>query len=142
MDNNVDNGNNQERLFTQDEVNEIIRKRLKKYKASEEKVEDDPDRISVLDQREKDLDRRSFEIECKEYINKQGYNPEFMDFISADNIDDFKSKADGLSKLVSSNRPVAPPMGNPELNAAASQEDAAIKKAFSAEYRHKPKDNY
>lgn len=141
METNVDNGNNQEKLFTQDEVNEIIRKRLKKYKGNEEKTEADPDRVSVLDQREKDLDRRSFELECREYIHEQGYNPEFMDFISADNIEDFKSKADGLSELVQRSNRFVPPRFNPEMNNSFGEMEN-IRKGFSPEYRHEPKEKY
>ena len=133
---NVDNGNSQEKLFTQEEVNEIVKKRVERCKAAH-----DPEAQAVvaekaaqLDLREKELDERVFAFDCKEYLRDNGYDMEYMDIISAEDIDTFKTKADKLASLVKAkSQPKYPPF------VANENIGGGLEEAFSPDYKHTPK---
>ena len=138
---NVDHGNDQEKLFTQEEVNAIIKKRLERIRAEESKQTDAETaaRTAALDQREQELNRKAMSLECKSYLSDQGYDADLFDVISADNLDDFKAKADKLSGMIANKRNTsfAAPLGDAE-RVNADPVDDVIKAAFDPGYKHKP----
>ena len=140
MDKDVDNGNNQEKLFTQEEVNTIIRKRLERGAAKADPEQEE--RLKELDQREAELNRKAMQLDCRSYLTEQGYDVDLLDVISADNLDDFKSKADKLSAMITSKRNnYAAPLASYE-NHNVDPVEQAIKAAFSPENKHTPVDTF
>lgn len=78
------------KLFTQEQVNEIIRKRLERQKESSLNEEE-------LVRREKELDAREKAFECKKYLSLNGYPSELLDIIDTSDVEKFKEKADKAS---------------------------------------------
>lgn len=146
MDNiNADHGNDHEKLFTQEEVNEILKKRLERYKEKHEAASDEQTvKISAeLDARSAELDKKELKLDCKAYLSEMGYDANMLDIIQADDFDTFKDKADRLNQLVVDSQPKreAPPLGNPEMPTGDDRK-SKIADAFSIDNRHKPKDIY
>lgn len=138
MDQNVDNGNNQ-RMFTEDEVNEIVRKRLERYKDKHSSDEEVAKLSAELDERAEALKKRELEVSCLDFLYKNRMDPYMMEVIKADDLDDFINKACKVRQMiVDANRSI-PPAFNPET----SQEDSGsnkIAEAFSIGYRRQPKE--
>lgn len=119
-----------ERTFTQEEVNEIIRKRLAKEKAKTETSS------SVNDE---ELTARASRLDCKEYILDNGLSMDLLDVIDTSDVAAFKEKAAKIKKVIdnSVSYPAVKDGGSP--NKLPDDPDAAIKKAFSKGAAHKPK---
>ena len=133
--NNVDNGNN--RMFTEEEVNDIVRKRLERYK-EKHPVQSDEETARIateLDARTAELSKREFMLDCKGYLFEKGYASDLIEVINADDIESFKEKADKLNQMIKKSQP-AMPVFQAELPPGAD----AIASAFSKDNRHKPKD--
>lgn len=84
-----------EKLFTQEQVNEIIKKRLKDHKEMEVREREVETRTSELTARESRLN-------CREYLMEKGYPSELLDIIDTSDVDAFKSKADKASGVFES----------------------------------------
>lgn len=140
MEKNVDNGNNQERLFTEDEVNDIVRKRLERYKEKHSTDEDVAKMAASLDERSAELDKRELEVNCRDFLCKNGFDPYMMEIIKADDFDDFAKKAYKLNQMIIDSKRAIPPAFNSEM----PQDDNSdkIADAFSIDYRRKPKEIY
>ena len=137
---NVDRGKDQEeRLFTQAEVDEIIKKRLERIKEKQPDA-DTLDKLAKLEEKTTELDKREFGLNCKSYLIDKGYDPDLLDIISADDLDSFKDKADRLNSMIGSRQP-APPLANSESINTDSTSDK-IADAFSLRNKHIPKENY
>lgn len=139
MDKNVDNGNNQERLFTEDEVNEIVRKRLERYKDKHGSDEEVAKLSAALDERSAELDRRELKVSCLDFLYKNGMDPYMADVIEAEDFDDFVNKASKIRQMIADAKRSTHPAFNPEM----AQEDngsSKIAEAFSADYRRQPKE--
>lgn len=97
-----------ERLFTQDEVNQIIKDRLKR-----ERAKPDPEltqRESALTERETALLQRETAMECREYLAQRGYPAEFLEILGTSDFDSFKKKADRVAELTAPKSASAPPL--------------------------------
>lgn len=97
-----------ERMFTQDEVNQIVKERLKR-----EKAKPDPElsqRESAISEREHALSQRESALSCREYLVQNGYPAEFMEILDTSNIDEFKKKADRAAELMVRKTASAPPL--------------------------------
>lgn len=112
MDNNVkdniDTGDGstaaagEEKMFTQEQVNEIVRKRLKEKKESEITSQE-------LEARATELDARESRLKCREYLMEKGYKSDLLDILDTSNAEEFVKKADAVSQLyVNSKTDVAP----------------------------------
>ena len=91
-----------EKLFTQKEVDEIIRIRLER-----ERKKYTPREPTETELREKKLAERENRVACKEYLSEYGYSPELIDIIDTSNPEEFKQKADKASQLIGSASPAA-----------------------------------
>ncbi len=78
---------NEERTFTQDEVNRIIQDRLARVKDKAET----PDSEKV-----QDIINRENKLNCREYILNQGYPSVLLDILDTSNSEAFQASADKL----------------------------------------------
>ena len=131
-----------EKLFTKDEVKEIVQKRLARNKIGNDELQE---REASLAERENELkklqdqmSKRESQIDCKEYLQEQGYPLDYLDILDTTDIEAFKSKADKIFML-SKNQCSSMPMFNGEKSPI--KEDVAAK-AFSPGFKHKPKEKY
>ncbi len=86
------NGNNNEKLFTQDEVNKIVSDRLK-----EEKNKAIP---KVEDERETELKKRENALLCREFLAEKQYLSELADVLDTSDAEKFKKAVEALVKIV------------------------------------------
>ncbi|WP_148465212.1 hypothetical protein [Peptoniphilus harei] len=123
--------NNKEKLFTQEEVDEIVKKRLSR---KEKNIHDEVDK-KVNDE----LNKRSNNLDCKEYLIENGYPKDFMEIFDNETIDNFKIKVDKVMALIKANKKeVVPPLKNPEIGRLYNDDYA---KGFSVK-EHVPKKLY
>lgn len=90
--------NQQEKTFTQEEVNRIVQERLareKKKTADQETTESNEGK----DEHETSVDLRENRVECREFIAEKGYKKELLDISDTSNADTFKSQAQRLAEL-------------------------------------------
>ena len=122
-------GDNKERLFTQEEVNNLISERIKKVKAntvSKEKAEE-------LTERENELNRRMLNLSFKEHLIDNNLPLDYMDIIgNSETIEEFTSKAE---KITAFQKPRAP-YGSAEPVITEKPADPFTSLAHA---KHKPK---
>ena len=126
-----DQGEKSERLFTQAEVNEIVRKRIAKEKAKQ------PEQAApAFDDAE--LTARANRLDCREFLLDNGLSPDLLDVIDTT---DSKVFIDKVTKL----QGMMPKVGSyPEVEdrgevAHVSDPSEAIRAAFQ-NTAHKPKE--
>lgn len=94
----ADNGNQgSDRMFTQAEVDKIIKERLARAKAT-------PKEPTEAEIRELELTARERRLSCREYLIDKGYPAELMDVIDTSDIEGFKTKADTVSGLLNTGK--------------------------------------
>lgn len=76
------NSNDEEKTFTQDDVNRIVRDRLKREK--EKNITD----LESVEEKEKNLNIRELKLDCRESLNKNGLNPCYIKFFKGSTKDD------------------------------------------------------
>ena len=116
-----------EKLFTQEQVNEIVRKRLERQK--------EKDNISSqqLETREADLTAREQKLSCREYLTDMGYPAELLDILDTTDVEKFKEKADKSARLFGNMQQDVAPLANPEPDYGNMKEPAF------ADTKHVPK---
>lgn len=120
----------QSKLFTQEEVNEIIRKRLSKVKKNE--VSD-----SDLMTREKELTKRESYLNCKEYLIRSGYDMDMIEIIDTSDFEKFIKKADLMNKkLGEREKKAAVPLRNPDPLIKESKFSILDDKHVPRDYRY------
>lgn len=119
------------RMFTQEEVNRIVKERLlrERSKAGSEQTEQ-------LTAKAAELAALESRLACKEYLIDSGYPAELLDAIDTSNPEDFKSKAFALVNALLS-RP-APCAATPSFEAETPPGDG-IAEAFSKPAKHIPR---
>lgn len=128
-----------ERLFTQEEVNQIIKKRLERRK---EEVAETADQIQqrvdeAIAERNAELDRRASRLDCQEYLMKSGYPKELLDSIDTSDVEAFKQKADKVFNVFESRAKKVAPLGSSEPIVTGSR--SPIASAFAPDQKHTPK---
>ena len=122
-------GNNEPKLFTQSQVNEIVRKRLERQKEDTQAFED---KIKSLETREKDISKRESRLNCKEYLNDHNYPEEMLDIFDTSDVEDFKSRVDRAYNLFG--------VGESNVAPLASTEPGMHNiSAFPEDTKHTPK---
>lgn len=77
----------QEKKYTDDEVNRIVKKRLdQQAKKFEKKINP----LSDIEKRELDITRRELKLEAKERLEKSGLPPVLAEYMTFDNKEDFE----------------------------------------------------
>lgn len=83
------------KMFTQEEVNNIVRERL-----ARERAKNSPQEPTEEEKRLKDLDARESKIACREYVMDQGLPAQLLDVLDTSNHEEFKTKAEIVSGLL------------------------------------------
>ena len=83
-------GQGGERTFTQEEVNRIVADRLARERAKSEP--------SPADEREQALKAREAKLDCREYLDAQGYPAALLDVLDSSDTAKFKASVDKLVK--------------------------------------------
>lgn len=91
-----EHSNNEEKTFTQDDVNRIVEKRLKR-----EKEKNSNDSIDIFEEKERNLDKRELNLDCREKLAENGLSPDFIKFFrgkSKEDLDDFVNEVRNLTE--------------------------------------------
>ena len=89
------------KTFTQDEVNEIVRKRLARERESREQGMGETGRLArELELREQDVRKREWKMEAKERLAEQGLPFEAADFLCYEDEEHFEESMAGMMKLL------------------------------------------
>lgn len=116
------------RLFTQAEVTEIVKKRLKR---AEEKSTQRDD--AAFQEREMALNKRESYLKCKEYLLSNNMPTDLLDAFDTSDFEQFENKIGIVQRYVKKNTPVAP------LGTAEPAISNKAPGAFSPDYKHEPK---
>lgn len=125
----TDQNGQQGKLFTQEQVNEIVKKRLAKVKQQEgmEPPEDYTAKVAELTAKESRLS-------CREYLIEKRYPKELLDTLDTSDVEKFKERADMLNGIYGSKKDVQP-FGSAEFDGSGS---GTIENAFTYGRKHKP----
>lgn len=116
------------RLFTQAEVTEIVKKRLKR---AEEKSAQRDD--AAFQEWEKTLNKKESYLKCKEYLLSNNMPTDLLDAFDTSDFKQFENKIGIVQRYVKKNTPVAP------LGTAEPAITNKAPGAFSPDYKHEPK---
>lgn len=129
------------KMFTQDEVNEIVNKRLKRER-EKNKLNADHDvdystRLKELSAREEKLKSRETYVRCKEILIDYGLDLDYIDMLDTSNEEKFAISATKLAEKISSQSTrTAPPLRNQE----AKNGDGISMKIVNTKHKPKKKD--
>lgn len=87
------------KMFTQEEVNNIVRDRL-----ARERAKNTPQEPTEEEKRVQDLNTRESKLACREYVMDQGLPRQLLDVLDTSNYEEFKSKADIVTGLLNANK--------------------------------------
>lgn len=122
-----------EKLFTQEQVNEIIKKRLERQKENNIDTQE-------LDARAAELNSRESRLNCREYLIEKGYPAELLDIIDTTDVENFKKKADRANNVYFSMQqennvaPLANLEGNYDVMASAFENTKHEPRKFGKHY--------
>ena len=119
-----------EKVFTQSEVNEIVRKRLERESKKKANIN--------FEEMEKTLSQKENTLNCKEYLIENGYTKEYLNMFKGLQFDEFKNKVEELERFISFRSSVKVPKRNQE---SATKKDMA-QSGFNKGYKHIPKKYY
>lgn len=125
----ADQNGQQEKMFTQEQVNEIIRKRLAKVKQDNEGNEPPEDYTAKA----AELTAKESRLSCREYLIERRYPKELLDTLDTSDVEKFKEKADMLQSIYG--KKDVQPFGSAEFDGYG---DGTVKQAFSYGRKHKP----
>lgn len=84
-----ENSNNEEKTFTQDEVNRIVQERLSRNKSKNDELEE----------REKKIIQRELKADCREKLKTLDIPDEYSDLFNGSSEDDLNEFINKLSKI-------------------------------------------
>ena len=120
-----ENGSNQpeqEKRFTQSDVDRIVKERLKRAERTADSAQ-----VDELNAQRAELTQRQNRLECREYLLNSGYAPELLEILDTSDPEKFKSSAGKLQRLIDAEKrkaqPVAPMRGDPDPS-GGSRRDA------------------
>lgn len=138
LQSNVDEHAEDGRMFTQEEVNRIIKQRLAKVKetnmATEEEISKKVDEAVAA--RTAELDAKEQLINCRQYLIEKRYPKELLNALDTSDFDNFKQKADSLVSVFAGVGRSAP-FGSVEARLDAK--GGALDHAFNSNQKHTPK---
>ncbi len=89
----------QGKTFTPEEVNQIIKGRLARFKAKYEADSETMEEKSQLDEKEKAITLRENRVTCMEYVAENGHKKELLDILDTSDPERFKSQAEKIVEL-------------------------------------------
>jgi hypothetical protein len=96
-------GQHSERLFTQEEVNKIIKKRLYDRKKEESESQGISEKLTerekAVDDREKSVIRRENKVKCQELVADRAYPKELIEILDTSDVDRFEEQAEKLARI-------------------------------------------
>lgn len=129
-----------ERLFTQEEVNRIVQKRLAGRKA-EQKANDEiiEERLNeALADRTKELDAKEHRLDCKSYLIENGYSSDLLDIFDTSDVEQFKKKVVAVNDLYAAKGRQYPIVKDGGEVVKISSDN--VRGAFTHTQPHKPKE--
>lgn len=87
------NGNDEKKMFTQDDVNRIVSERLKEER--QRAAEPNPQ-----DAREIELTKRENKLACRDFLEEKKYKPELMEIFDTSDVEKFKEKVEKLAEIL------------------------------------------
>lgn len=127
------------KLFTSEQVNEIIRKRLKDYKGGKEFTA----RIAEVERREQELTQREARLSAEIYLREKGYPLDLLDVIDVNDYDAFVEKAESVNALIKKQIdeiPKYPSLDGVGGDPIFDQNPDIVAAAFSRTAQHEPKE--
>lgn len=126
-----------EKLFTQEEVNEIIKNRLKRQgeKQKEAVADATAEAEKTLTDKMAELKSRETRLDCRAYLIEKGYPPELLDIIDTSDTEKFMEKADKAVNAIGSRKKRGAPLASNEDPLT----DATFTAAFKSGGKHNPK---
>lgn len=139
---NSSESNDGERLFTQEDVNRIVQKRLAGRKA-EQKANDEiiEERVTeALADRTKELDAKEHRLDCKSYLIENGYSSDLLDIFDTSDVELFKKKVVAVNELYATKGSHYPNVkdGGEVVNKPPGDN---VRNAFVNTQPHKPKES-
>lgn len=89
----------QEKTFTQEEVNRIVKERLARLKSKYETDQETTEEESQLDEKEKAIALRENRVTCMEYVAENGHKKELLDILDTSDPEKFRSQAEKIVEL-------------------------------------------
>jgi len=129
-----------ERLFTQEDVNRIVQKRLAGRKA-EQKANDEiiEERLTeALADRTKELDAKEHRLDCKSYLIDNGYSSDLLDIFDTSDVELFKKKVVAVNELYATKSHQYPSVKDGGEVVKVTGDN--VRSAFINTQPHKPKD--
>lgn len=99
---------NNGKLFTQDEVNEIVKKRLMREKGKEERKgagDGITEREKSIEEREVLVSARENRVACFEFANEKGYPKKLLEILDTSDPEKFREQAEKLTELYKQEKP-------------------------------------
>ena len=91
---------NKEKLFTQEEVNNIVKNRLYERKKEKKNINEELDkREKDIEERESSVKLRENRVECCEIVNEKGYKKELLEILDTSDPEKFREQAEKLNEL-------------------------------------------
>lgn len=88
----ADNSGQNDKMFTQDEVNRIVSERLNRDR--EKRLD-----TQNTESREKALQERESRLSCREYVAEKKYKSDLLDILDTSDVNKFKTAADKIHEL-------------------------------------------
>lgn len=125
----------QEKKFTQADLDRIVKDRLKRSDEAKEKAHSEE--IAAI---QKSVTERENRLACREYLLDKGYPADLLEIIDTSSPEEFKKKADKAYNLTSGgfSHPAAP-LADTESLSSYGRDGTQISVAFARERKHKPK---
>lgn len=134
-----ESGRSTEKLFTQADLDRIIKERLGRARAEKEnltqQLEAREKTLSNLESREKDLRSREAALKCRSYLMDKGYPAGLMEILDTTDAEAFEKKADLAYKMLNGFRKT-PPLASREYDGS---DEGRFAEAFSKEQKHEPR---
>lgn len=134
-------GTQSERLFTQDEVNGIVRDRLQRdrEKRKAEQTGQQAEQAAALEARTAELAARESRIACHEYLLENGLPVKLLDIIDTSDAKEFERKAAEAVDAIRTERPAAKRDTHLYRRSSERFSADAIGEAFRSDVKHTPK---